>query len=193
MSSKVSSKNFLKIFFGFLFALALALLLRFLIHSYLVFPFVLQNGDMEPNLKKGSRVYVWRIFNKDEELRRGSLVLLVYPPREGKSAVEGKEYHFIRRIIALGGEEISIVNHRVYINGKPLSEVEKGALWEKRIQEYHKKNPVSINKTAKWNSLTKFRIKKGEIFVLADKRTGALDSRLMGSFSLQEIKGIIKE
>ena len=116
-----------------------------------------------------------------------------YPPKARKDTKEGKEYYFVRRVIALGGEEVSLTKRQVHINGKSLLEVERGALWEKKIQEYYKKIPSLINKTAHWESFPKLRVKEGEIFVLADKRIGALDSRLLGTFSFEDIEGIIKE
>ena len=193
-SSSSSHKSLFKILFAIFCALCLALLLRFLIHSYLVFPFVLQQGDMEPNLKKGQRVYVWRLF-KHEDLKRGTLVLLTYPPEGTEN--KGERYSFVRRIIALGGEELSLVKRKVYINrngdGNGLFELEKGPVWERKIQEYYKRVPIVSSKAGNWDFLTPVRIREGEVFVLADKRMGALDSRLLGSFAIGQIQGIIKE
>ena len=148
---------------------------------------------MEPNLKKGQRVYVWRLFER-EDLKRGTLVLLSYPPKNAETENGEEEYSLVRRIIALPGEEFSLVKRKLYINAKALlGEVQKKAVWEQKIQAYYKKDPIVTSRTGNWDYMAPIRIKEGKIFVLADKRLGGLDSRLLGSFSIKQIQGIIKE
>ena len=100
----------------------LSIFLVFFIRGYVYEPWQIPSGSMKPNLEVGDFVLVNRnaygleipftgrskIFSKGPEI--GEIVVF-FPPH--KPTVP-----FVKRVIAKGGDTISYVNKRLYINGE---------------------------------------------------------------------------
>ncbi len=167
-----------KIIQAFCLAIILSVIVQFVIHHYLVFPFTLSNQEMEPSLKKGKRVYVWRWF-ESQDIKRGQLVFVSHP--------EVPDYVSIRRVIALPNEVVSIVKQHIYINGKLLT-----TNWEKARFKGRKPKANMVVEPSHRDFFGPVRIKEGEVFVLADNHDLAIDSRLIGPLPLKYVQGLIK-
>ena len=70
---------------------------------------------MNPTLKDGQKL-IMKKFQKNDKLHRGDVVII-------KVTLKDKEYDFIKRVIALPGEHLEIKNHKVYINGKYMTNI----------------------------------------------------------------------
>ncbi|MFZ5973843.1 MAG: signal peptidase I [Bacillota bacterium] len=81
----------------------------------------------------------------------------------------GSDAHYVKRVIGLPGETISVQDGRVYINGKPL-EKDTGA--EPMIEPMQ---PVVVP--------------NGHVFVMGDNRNDSMDSRQEGPIEMSEIIG----
>jgi len=113
-----------------------ALLLAFIIRSFLFQPFSIPSGSMKPTLLVGDYVFVkkWsygfsrhslpfsppifsgRIWGSDPE--RGDVVVFKYPPDPSKD--------YIKRVIGLPGDKVQVRDSVIHINGKPIERFQKG-------------------------------------------------------------------
>ena len=118
--------------------LALMLLAVVAFHSLLAKPFYIPSQSMMPNLLVGDRLVVskypygwswvsasfhvlprgdWRIAGKTPEY--GDIVIAVPPDRDED---------YIKRVVALPGDRIALVNGQIILNGKPVPQAVEPAL-----------------------------------------------------------------
>jgi signal peptidase I len=106
------------------------------IQALLVKPYRIPSGSMLPTLKVGQRVLVNRLGNRFNDPKLGE-ILVFHPPagaegtgdtcgaikRDGeacsKPTPEKASVNFIKRVVGLPGDHISIRNGHVIRNGKP--------------------------------------------------------------------------
>lgn len=134
-------------------SVAIAVLLAVLIRLFILEPFYIPSGSMEPTLKEHDRIIVSKLNYHFQEPKRGDIVVFKYP-RDPKR-------NFVKRLIAVGGETVAIRNSRLYINGQPVPEdyLPKGL----RFADY---GPVEVP--------------RGSYFMLGDNRNNSDDSRVWG-------------
>ena len=94
--------------------LVIAALICVALIVYVMQPFRVEKTSMEPLLADGDRILVSKISLLYEPIRRGDVVVLWNPRAPGES--------WIKRVIALPGEEVRIEDGVVYIDGAPLTE-----------------------------------------------------------------------
>lgn len=122
-------------------------------------------GSMEGTIMTQSRVFGLRSGFLTDTISRGDIIVFESPlPEEFTEP-------FIKRVIALGGEEIAIVGGVVHINGRPLAE---DYVTEAMRQDFA---PVIVP--------------QGSLFVMGDNRNYSRDSREWGVISVDSIIGRI--
>lgn len=111
-----------------------ALLLAFLVTTFLFTTVGVVGSSMNPTLLNGERVFVpkyetWLVRFGLMQWRRGE-VAIVKPPEGTPNAVAqfpvlGFQFRafFIKRIIGLPGDEVSLREGVVYVNGQPINEI----------------------------------------------------------------------
>jgi signal peptidase I len=115
-----------------------ALLLAFLIKTFLVQAFFIPSGSMIPTLQIGDRVLVEKITYRFRPPERGEIIVFRRPGAEDvgggvggalRSFLEGlglvqpdEDIDLIKRVIGLPGDELELRDGRVYVNGIPLDE-----------------------------------------------------------------------
>jgi signal peptidase I len=120
-----------------LLIVAVALGLALVIQAVLVKPFRIPSQSMEPTLDVGQRVLVDRVSLRFSDPGRGDIVVFNPPagadqnqcgvdhaarqacpqPTEGES-----DTNFIKRVVGLPGDRLSVRDGLVYIDGEPLDE-----------------------------------------------------------------------
>lgn len=133
------------------------------IRMFVFQPFVVQGNSMSPNLNEGSYLFVNEM---DRKYQRGDVVVFEHPKDTSK--------RFIKRIIGLPGETISIEDGRVYINGQVLNET--------------KYLSPSITTPRGGAPLV---LKDDEFFILGDNRQASTGSQDFGPVSKNLIVGKI--
>ena len=129
-------------------------------------PFVVSGESMEPTFDTGQYLIVDELTYNISDPQRGDVVIFRYP-------LNTSEF-FIKRIIGLPGETLSIDSLGVYIVGANGSKT--------KISE-----PYLVNiGNGKAQTIT---LKAGEYFVMGDNRPDSSDSRFWGSVPRSDIVG----
>jgi len=139
--------------------LILALVLYFLIDSVIARVRVV-NISMLPTLQPGEFLMVNKLAYRFSDVERGDIIVFHYPQNPAED--------FIKRIIGVPGDTVSVMKGTVYINGQAVDE------------PYISAPP---NYTGQWT------IPEDNVFVLGDNRNQSSDSHQWGNVPLQNIVG----
>jgi signal peptidase I len=139
--------------------IVLAVVLYFLIDS-VVARVRVENISMEPTLMPGEFILVNKMAFKMGDIRRGDIIIFHYP--------QNIHEDYIKRVIGLGGDTVSVRNNRVYVNEQPLTE------------PYIAAAPAY---TGTWV------VPDGQLFVLGDNRNQSSDSHSWGFVPVDNIVG----
>jgi signal peptidase I len=120
------------------------------------------SGSMEPAIPMGSVVTIDYAFYDDAPVSRGDIVAF-HPDMM-------PEQLWCFRVAGLPGEEISVINDSLLIEGKPVG-----------YRILHRSDPGRMTE-----ALT---LAKDEYYVLGDNRDDALDSRFIGPVRRETIVG----
>jgi signal peptidase I len=159
----------------------LALGLALAIQAWLVKPYQIPSGSMEPTLDVGQRVLVNRFIYHLHEPKIGDIVVF-HPPAGAETATEcgvdaserepcpkptpqESSQNFIKRVVAVGGDTLSIKEGHPVVNGV-----------EKKDEPYTR--PCGTSPVC--NLPKAIKIPKGYFFMMGDNRGESDDSRYWG-------------
>ncbi|MFH0873726.1 MAG: signal peptidase I [Candidatus Komeilibacteria bacterium] len=133
------------------------------IRYFLIQPFYVEGASMEPTFNSNEYLLVDEITFRFQGPKRGEVVVFRYPrdPRQ----------FFIKRVIGLPGETISIQAGKILINGQELDEV---YLDELRVGD---------------SNIEPLVIPADHYFLMGDNRANSLDSRIFGSVEKKFVIG----
>ncbi len=145
---------------GELLQTALIAFLLFIVVNLITARIRVEGISMEPNLHDGEFVVVNRLAYRWKTPARGDIVVFHFPsdPRR----------RFIKRVIGLPGDTVTIRDGKVFINSSVLDE------------PYLDEEPVYHGE---------WRIAPNEVFVLGDNRNNSSDSQNWGPLDINEIIG----
>jgi len=158
-SSLGCGRRFLRLL-GELFQTALIALVLFLAVNLITARIRVEGISMEPSLQDGQFVVVNRLAYRWHELNRGDIIVFHFPPDPSR--------RFIKRVIGLPGDVVSIHDGQVYVNGLSLTE------------PYLADEPLYHGE---------WRLTPSEVFVLGDNRNNSSDSQNWGPLPVDEIIG----
>ena len=104
-------------------------------------------------------------YYKSNQLKINDLILFVEP--------QTKKQLFVKRVIALEGDSLSISKGKIYLNGNLLNENNSNIIFE----------------DGHYFDLEKIIIPEKHFFCIGDNRPGSLDSRMFGPVLISSIKG----
>jgi signal peptidase I len=151
-----------------------AILLALLVQAFVVKPYRIPSDSMLDTLRPSDRVLVNRLVYHFRKPRRGDIIVF-------DSKALGKT--LIKRIIGLPGEEISLGNGHVYINGHPLREPYV------RVVNGVQTPSEPFTGGEPWSLTQPYKIPSGHYFMMGDNRLYSDDSRDWGTVSNGEIIG----
>jgi len=150
--------------------LAKLALLSFLIvvpfRLYIAQPFIVEGASMDPTFETGDYLIVDELTYRFRPPERGSVLIFKYPKDPRKS--------FIKRVIGLPGEKITISDGQVTITN---IEYPEGFVLEEPY--------VKLSKS----DSSDYILGAGEYFVLGDNRPSSADSRIWGPVPEKNIVG----
>jgi len=188
-TGKARSKSPLGSVLELILIIAVALGLALLIQAFIVKPYKIPSGSMEPTLAVNQRVLVDRIGNALTEPHIGEIAVF-HPPRTAEQQVCGPSPHvvkpggaacaepepveasvnFIKRVVAGPGDEIYIREGHVYRRAHA-----KGAFVREK-DGYIK----ACGQAAECNFPVPIKIPPGHWFMMGDNRGESDDSRFWG-------------
>jgi signal peptidase I len=193
----------------------------FLLRSFLFEPFKIPSGSMIPTLLVGDLILVNKYhygvrlpvlnlkITEGNKPQRGDVMVFRYPPRPSQD--------YIKRVIALPGDEVAYLNKRLTINGQPVPTSELPEFFDEDAMRYFKQYAEDLGVTAHRMIIDNDRrggfseheipafpyrddcrysvegvvckVPDGHYFMMGDNRDNSLDSRYWGFVPDQNIVG----
>jgi len=150
-------------FRGWVKDILLAVVIAILMVVFLYQPVKVEGTSMQPELVDQERIFVNKFVYHFEEIHRGDIVVFWYPKDPSKS--------FIKRVIGIPGDVVSVKNGRVYVNTRLLEE------------------PYVPRSYQDLDSFPTVRVKEDHYYVLGDHRNASNDSRSWGLVPRKYIYG----
>jgi signal peptidase I len=165
-----------------------AFVLALLIKTFLVQAFFIPSASMVPTLEIGDRVLVNKLVYDFGEPQRGDIIVFEDPNAqavdrgffesiwhwltEGLGFATAQEQDFIKRVVGVPGDQLEIVDGKVFINGEPFDE------------------PPGVRPAPETEDFGPVTIEPDRVFVMGDNRPNSSDSRsLLGQISYEKIVG----
>ena len=131
-------------------------------------PFYVGSESMVPTLQVWDRLLINKLAYDLEGPERGDIVLFRDP--------EGGEEPLIKRVVGLPGDEISLQNGHLILNGEPQ-------------REPYVVERACVRGAPRACSFGPVTVPKGHVFVMGDNRANSYDSRFFGPIPEESIIG----
>jgi signal peptidase I len=173
--------------------------------TFVVQAFKIPSQSMEPTLLVGDHLLVNKfIFGGRghwydhvlpyRDVRRGDIIVFKFPFQDHP--------YYVKRVIGLPGDQVKIVDQRVYVNGKPLNEPyvyrDPGAPYDPFGDNFPPRAPqfLQANMQPEWADQILQHVHNGELvvppgeyFAMGDNRDHSWDSRFWGFVDRDAIMG----
>ncbi|CAN0010531.1 unnamed protein product, partial [Hapterophycus canaliculatus] len=147
-------------------SLALALVVR----SVALEPRFIPSLSMFPTFEIGDQLAVDKLSNKlSRPYQRKDVVVFYPPPKFSEFSNRGKGDALIKRVIAVGGDNVQIKDGSLFVNG------------QEQFEDYTFEEPEY-----RWGPQT---VPEGMVMVLGDNRNHSLDSHIWGFLPTENVIG----
>jgi signal peptidase I len=150
-----------------------ALLVAMAVKTWALQAFWIPSGSMEPTLQVDDRVLVNKISYDIEDVERGDIIVFERPDGWGVGDIKD----LIKRVIALPGETVSVVDGVVHIDGQPLDE------------PYLADGTLTPDFFAESGCVPSCAVPEDHLFVLGDNRTNSDASNHFGFVPFDDVVG----
>jgi signal peptidase I len=197
-------------------SLGLLVILVFAIRWSVASPYYVPTSSMEPTIKVGDRLLAWKLaygfkipFTDIALLnwgtpKRGDIIVFKYPSRP--------EIDYVKRVVAVAGDQIQLMDDTLYINGKPqartdhnfdrstiqdiVDEKDYKLLFRENLEgldHWVMQNKPEYRKTrgAWWPDVDgkPHIVPEDSVFCIGDNRDNSSDSRMWGEVPLSYVRG----
>ena len=165
-----SIKRVVTSFFDFLQGIVVVMALMVMVYLFIMSPQEVNGESMEPNFHNGEYILTNKVTYKFRQAVRGDVVIF--------KSWRSKDIDYIKRVIALPGETVTLKNNSIYVNDEKLDE------------EYLSPNTAIFGGSflAEGQSVT---VPDNMVFVLGDNRPHSSDSREFGPVAKDDIIGVV--
>lgn len=161
--------------------------------------FVVPSASMMPTILPGDRILADKTVGHPGGARlwRGALAIFVNP--------NDRAQIFIKRVVALPGDRVEIDGAEVRVNGSPLVVSSGGAdpaslTASPLVRERGDRGTYAVLRlngpapgATAMPPATRVVVPAGQVFVLGDNRSAAVDSRRFGTIPLADVRGIARQ
>lgn len=161
-------KPVIKFFYDFLEMIIIIVSLFVLTYQFVYQPFEIKGNSMEPYFHNGEYIVADKLSYKFNGLNRGDVVIIKSP--------DNYDLDYVKRVIGLPGETISIVDGKVYVNFKALTET-------------YLKEITTVYPGRFMGEAIDVKIEKDRYFVMGDNRPYSYDSRAFAPIPKRLIVG----
>jgi signal peptidase I len=160
--------------------LVLTLVIYLLIHNFIAQPFEVEQESMVPTIVENEYVLIDKLTPRFDDYDRGDIVVFQPPPGYEQGGVP-----FIKRVIGLPGDTVSLDNGRVYVTptGGSRTQLQETYLVRGANGRPADTLPKDAEGTAEWT------VPAGHYFVMGDNRPQSQDSRFFGPIDRELIVG----
>lgn len=163
-------RKFFLSFIDVLETAAVAVITVVLLRTFIVQPFLVSGSSMEPNFSNGNYLLVDELTYRFRQPARGEVVVFRYP--------NDPSAYFIKRVIGLPGEKVTMKNGRITVTGEDNNPIELKELYLPPLQ----KSAIDFETVLGPN----------EYLVLGDNRNYSFDSRNWGPLNASLIVGLAR-
>lgn len=140
----------------------IAVVIAWIIKSFIVQPFYIPSGSMEPTLYPGDHVLVSKFIYYFREPSYKDIVVFQYPVDPKKD--------FIKRVIATEEQTVQVQNGKAIVDGEVLKE-------------------PYIASQGDSSNFGPVEVSSGKLFVMGDNRKSSFDSRVFGQLPRKNVLG----
>jgi len=154
-------------------ACAIAFFLALFIRAFVMQAYRIPTTSMEDTLLAGDFVMVNKLaYVGSASPKVGDVIVFEYPLNPNRD--------FVKRVIALGGQEVAVRNKQLYIDGKAVPLPENGKHTDRKVLSSTFSNRDNFGPTV---------VPQGGYFVMGDNRDNSEDSRFWGAVPDGNVKG----
>ena len=157
--------------------LVVALVIAITVRSLILQQFYISGPSMEATMFQDNRVLVNKLSYRLHDIHRGDVVVFDRVTVDGQVV---QHDDLIKRVIALGGEKISIKDCKVFIDGKLLP--------EPYLNDFDLAQTV-IEDRCRVPIMDEMLIPDNQLFVMGDNRPQSFDSRMFGPIEQDLVVG----
>lgn len=157
-----------KFIFEIFYQVVLALAIFMIIYVFFLQPHQVRGRSMEPSFDNGEYILTDKFSYRVSSPKRGDVIVFAAPPN--------RKEDFIKRIVALPGDKISISEGEVFLNDKELAE-------EYLAQDVETLGGQTLREGGS------LAVNNNEYFVMGDNRLHSSDSRSWGVIKKDDIVG----
>ncbi|HBC46503.1 MAG TPA: signal peptidase I [candidate division Zixibacteria bacterium] len=160
--------------------------------SYFIEAYKIPAGSMANTLVPGDYLLAEKGIDTGK-LQRGEIIIFKFPGDTHQS--------YLKRIAALGGDKVEIVNKQLFVNGQIVPLPPEGQFCDTTHYYPHSENGRWVSNkdgTTYWetdgnrDNMPEMVVPKGQFFVLGDNRDNSADSRYFGYVDSKLILGRAK-
>ncbi len=156
-------------FFDFLQGIVVVMALLVMVYLFIMSPQEIQGASMEPNFHNGEYILTNKVLYKFRDPIRGDVVIFKSPMN--------KEIDYIKRVIGLPGDTVSLHDNALWVNGE-------------KVEEPYLASDTPIlggSYLAEGQSIV---VPPGTYFVCGDNRAHSSDSREFGPIAKEDFIGV---
>lgn len=157
---------------GYIEVVLLAILIAFLLRTFVVQAYNIPSSSMEDLLLSGDFILVNKLHYRFKEPEPGEVVVFKYPLNPSKDMV--------KRVVATEGQSVEIKNKIVYVDGKRIS---------KPFSVKHADPHILPEDYSSRDNFGPAQVPAGHLFVLGDNRDNSQDSREWGFLDRSYVRG----